>query len=201
MKRQKITHYCQCRLLLGPQVTFGHTLHTVCVLVACLPCHLLTSILITPCNKLLVWTLLCKLFTFKLKINVSLMNAFPRNWKMTNWSMASFPVPVQNFGSLMSRICQVMYIIRGRTNTTSHSAHCVMPTVGLHARFAWRCPEFTPELVQGAVSVISCRLVISMSDVAYFRGGWQCHELACYCRTVLLHCYQFRLRLRLSPNW
>lgn len=125
------------------------------------------------------------------------MNAFPRNWKMTNWSMASFPVPLQYFGSLMSRVCQVMYIIRGRTNTTTHSAHCVMPIVSLRARFTWRCPEFTPKLVQGPVSVISCRLVISMSDVAYFRGGWQCHEVACY----WLPCYQFRRRLRLSPNW
>ena len=42
--------------------------------------------------------------------------------------------------------------------------------------------------MQGAVSVISCRLVISLSDVAYFRGGLQCHELVCYCAIVLL-CY------------
>ena len=117
------------------QVTFGLHLHSVCVYVACLPCQLMTSILITPCNKLLMWTLLCKLFAFKLKINVSLMNAIPKNWKMTNWSTASFPVPLQYFGSLMSRVCQVMYIIRSRTNTTTHSAHCMMPVVGLHARF------------------------------------------------------------------
>lgn len=129
------------------------------------------------------------------------MKAFARNWKMTNWSMASFPVPLQYFGFLMSRVCQAMYIIRDGKNTTTHFAHCAMPTVGLHARFAWRCPEFTPELLQGTVSVISCRLVISMSDVAYFRGRWQNHEIACYCRTQLPTCYQFRLRLWLSPNW
>jgi hypothetical protein len=100
----------------------------------------------------------------------------------------------------MSRVCQLMYIIRSRTNTTTHSSHCVIPVAGIHARFALRCPEFTPEHVQSAVSVISCRLVISLSDVAYFRGRWQCHELSCYCRTQLLSCYQFRCRCQLSPK-
>jgi hypothetical protein len=54
IKHHKIIRYFKRRLLFCPQVTFGLTLHTVCMYVACLPCQLLTSILITPCNKLLV---------------------------------------------------------------------------------------------------------------------------------------------------